>query len=223
MSDQTRAGLPYSASADRNKEAIGDALADYFDCAATVPASTVLAGTVLAGTVLEIGSGSGQHAVYLCQRFGHLRWQVTEQKQYLDGLKAAVTHAALNNILDPVELEVSAAAIKNDKSIDTNYSFVYSANTAHIMGIVQVEAMFALVGQCLSDDGLFALYGPFTENGQHNSEGNRDFDASLRLQDPVMGIRDIAELEVFAKNNNLSLSKQIAMPANNRILLWCKS
>jgi len=179
VSDQTRAGLPFSASADRNKEAIGDALADYLECASTV---------------LEIGSGSGQHAVYLCQRFGNLRWQVTEQSQYIEGLTAAVAHAALKNILAAVVLEVSTAANDTDLKIDANYSLVYSANTAHIMGIEQVAAMFAVAGQCLSDDGCFALYGPFKENGQHNSEGNRDFDASLRRQDPVMGIRDIAEV-----------------------------
>jgi len=201
--------LPYSASADRNKEAIGDALEALLSRATTV---------------LEIGSGSGQHAVYLCRRFGHLQWQVTEQSQYLEGLRAVVSDAAPGNVLTPIELQVSAVA-NNKSSLDrtgSNYSFVYSANTAHIMGFDQVPALFAVVSHCLDDDGCFALYGPFKENGQHNSDGNRDFDASLRLQDSQMGIRDINELVEFASGSGLALAEQISMPANNRILLWRK-
>ena len=88
--------LPYSASADRNKEAIGDALEALLSRATTV---------------LEIGSGSGQHAVYLCKRYGHLQWQVTEQSQYLEGLRAVVSDAAPGNVLTPIELQVSAVCL----------------------------------------------------------------------------------------------------------------
>ncbi len=199
--------LPFSAAADRNKEAIGDAL------------QTVLNRS---NTVLEIGSGSGQHAVYLCQRFSHLQWQVTEQSQYLDGLQSAVSVASLDNILSPFELAVGVVNDSSSKKLESNYSIVYSANTAHIMGFDQVPALFTVASQCLDNDGCFALYGPFKENGQHNSDGNRDFDASLRSQDSRMGIRDIEDLVEFASASGLVLADQFSMPANNRILLWQK-
>ena len=199
--------LPFSAAADRNKEAIGDAL------------QTVLNRS---NTVLEIGSGSGQHAVYLCQRFSHLQWQVTEQSQYLDGLQSAVSVASLDNILSPFELAVGVVNDSSGKKLESNYSIVYSANTAHIMGFDQVPALFTVASQCLDNDGCFALYGPFKENGQHNSDGNRDFDASLRSQDSRMGIRDIEDLVEFASASGLVLADQFSMPANNRILLWQK-
>lgn len=199
--------LPFSAAADRNKEAIGDAL------------QTVLNRS---NTVLEIGSGSGQHAVYLCQRFSHLQWQVTEQSQYLDGLQSAVSVASLDNILSPFELAVGVVNDSSSKKLEANYSIVYSANTAHIMGFDQVPALFTVASQCLDNDGCFALYGPFKENGQHNSDGNRDFDASLRSQDSRMGIRDIEDLVEFASASGLVLADQFSMPANNRILLWQK-
>lgn len=198
--------LPYSAAADRNKEAIGDAMESLFNAATTV---------------LEIGSGSGQHAVYLCRRFSHLQWQATEQSQYLESLQAALSAAALSNIQKAFELQVTAVA--GSDIAGSNYSLVYSANTAHIMGFDQVPSLFAVAGQCLHADGCFALYGPFSENGQHNSDGNRDFDASLRSQDPGMGIRDIEALEEFASRAGLALTEQISMPANNRILLWRKA
>ena len=199
--------LPFSAAADRNKEAIGDAL------------QTVLNRS---NAVLEIGSGSGQHAVYLCQRFSHLQWQVTEQSQYLDGLQSAVSVASLDNILSPFELAVGVVNDSSSKKLESNYSIVYSANTAHIMGFDQVPALFTVASQCLDNDGCFALYGPFKENGQHNSDGNRDFDASLRSQDSRMGIRDIEDLVEFASASGLVLADQFSMPANNRILLWQK-
>jgi len=204
-----QSSLPFSAAADRNKEAIGDAIE------ALLNHST---------TVLEIGSGSGQHAVYLCRRFGHLQWQVTEQSQYLEGLQAVVSDASLDNILNPFELEVSAVADDGltVKGMESNYSLVYSANTSHIMRFDQVPSLFTVAGHYLHGDGCFALYGPFKENGQHNSDGNRDFDASLRSQDSRMGIRDIEALKEFASASGLTLTDQISMPANNRILLWRK-
>ena len=91
------------------------------------------------------------------------------------------------------------------------------------MGFDQVPSLFKVVSQCLHNDGCFVLYGPFKENGQHNSDGNRDFDASLRSEDSRMGIRDIEDLVEFANRCGMVLADQIAMPANNRILLWRKS
>ena len=193
--------LPFNAAADRNKEVIGDALSEYL---------------AQATTVLEIGSGSGQHAVYLCQRFGHLQWQVTDQSSYLEGLAAVVEQSGCENIQPPIEMQAGGCAATDNRV----YSFVYSANTAHIMGIEEVAATFEIVSHRLSAEGLFALYGPFKENGQHNSEGNIAFDKTLRSEDPKMGIRDIAELENMANATGMKLHSQIAMPSNNRILLW---
>lgn len=193
--------LPFSAAADRNKEDIGDALSEYL---------------ANATTVLEIGSGSGQHAVYLCQRFGHLQWQVTEQRAHLEGLASVVGQSACENIQPPLELQAGGAIAMGSRV----YSFVYSANTAHIMTIEEVAATVKIVNGCLSAEGWFAWYGPFKENGQHNSSGNVEFDKTLRSQDLGMGIRDIAELEDMANATGMKLQRQIAMPSNNRILLW---
>ena len=91
------------------------------------------------------------------------------------------------------------------------------------MGIEEVGSMFEVVSSSMAPDGIFALYGPFKENGQHNSEGNTAFDRTLRSEDPKMGIRDIADLQEMAGAGSLALLKQIAMPSNNRLLLWKNS
>jgi len=205
---------PYYPASDRNKQAIGDALAETF---ANVT------------DVLEIGSGSGQHAVYLCKRFSHLQWQVSDQPQYLEGLRANVEQSGCKNIRLPLELDVSSYDINGRDSNggadadNAEYSFAYSANTAHIMSLEEVAATFSVISHCLKSDGCYGLYGPFKENGLHNSDGNAEFDLMLQAEDSKKGIRDIAELEVMAEAHGMVLQNQIAMPSNNRILLWSKS
>ncbi len=197
--------LPYSPSADRNKEAIGDALANYLS---------------QASTVFEIGSGTGQHAIYLCGRFKNLQWQPTEQALHLESLAYAIEKAPVNNIAAPVELDV-AESVKDKVSGGTShYTFAYSSNTAHIMSIDEVAAMFQVIASRLDPNAFFALYGPFKIDGSHTSDGNAEFDANLRMQQSHMGIRDKDELEFLANSCGLELHSDNPMPANNRILLW---
>jgi len=205
------ADLPFSAAAERNKLPIGDALEDYFRAATTV---------------LEIASGTGQHALYLTERFTHLVWQCSEQPSHIKSLIDGLSQSSSLELAHPVALEVGQAA--NDSELltiltSTPYSFVYSANTAHIMSIEEVAAMFQLVGQVMDDGGNFALYGPFKVNGEHTSTGNREFDISLRAQNPHMGIRELERMQKLAGECDLVLENDIAMPANNRILIWARS
>jgi len=198
--------LPHSAAAERNKEVIAEALAMLLKQAASV---------------LEIGSGTGQHAAYFCTRFPQLHWQPTEQQQHLDNLRRACEESGLSNIQLPVVLEVSAAAEQLPDALSSSaYTFVYSANTAHIMALSEVADMFRVVQKVLSEDGVFALYGPFNLDGQYSSESNREFDSWLKSQGQHMGIRDITELKTLGQSLGLELQESITMPANNQILLW---
>jgi len=191
--------LPFSASADRNKEVIGDALTSRLKSASSV---------------LEIGSGTGQHAVYLCERFPHLSWQPSERLENLDAIRQWIAQSGLKNIKDPLALDVSNAQVLGI------FSFAISVNTAHIMSIDEVAAMFATVSAQLKIGARFALYGPFRYNGQHSSPSNESFDAMLKQQAPHMGVRDKADLDQFARESSLEFVEDIEMPANNRILVW---
>jgi hypothetical protein len=99
---------------------------------------------------------------------------------------------------------------------------VFSANTAHIMSLDQVQRMFAGVGRLLRPGGLFLLYGPFSDGGRHTSDSNAAFDRSLRLRDPLSGVRDLDDLTRFAEAAGLSLEDDVPMPVNNRTLIWRK-
>jgi len=169
------------------------------------------------GRLLEIGSGTGQHAVYFAPLFPELRWQTSDRVENHPGIEQWRREADLENVLPPLELDVLQRPwpMQTD-SVDA----VFSANTAHIMGWDAVEAMFTGVAEVLRQEGLFILYGPFRYRGRYTTEGNARFDQWLKSRDPQSGIRDFEALCELAEAEGMSLYRDFAMPANNRILVW---
>jgi cyclopropane fatty-acyl-phospholipid synthase-like methyltransferase len=169
-------------------------------------------------SLLEIGSGTGQHAVYFGPELGHLRWQTSDRVENHPGILAWLDAAGLANVLPPLALDVLV-----DPWPAGPYDAVFSANTAHIMPMAAVEAMFAVVGQVLAPAGPFLLYGPFSYEGRHTAPSNARFDEWLRARDPAMGVRDVAWLGELAAAAGLVLAEDLEMPVNNRTLVWRKA
>lgn len=165
--------------------------------------------------VLEIGSGTGEHAVYFAPRLPWLTWQTSDRSMNHPGIVAWLEAMPAANLAPPVELDVAEAP-----ELAREYDGVFSANTAHIMSKAEVEQMFALVGRVLLPTGQFCLYGPFNVGGRFTSESNQRFDASLRAQQAHMGIRDLEWLDELAAVRGLSRSALYAMPANNFLSVW---
>lgn len=166
--------------------------------------------------VLEIGSGTGQHAVYFAQHMPHLIWQTSDRVENHAGINLWLDEASLPNTCSPLALDV----LQPWPSL--NIDAVFSANTAHIMAWPAVQAMFKGVGQLLPMGGVFALYGPFNYNGFYTSESNARFDAWLKQRDPDSGIRDFAELDKLAQQVSMQFMADNTMPVNNRLLVWQK-
>jgi cyclopropane fatty-acyl-phospholipid synthase-like methyltransferase len=169
------------------------------------------------GDVLEIGSGTGQHAVYFGRMMPHLRWHTSDRSENHAGINVWLGESAGENVLPPLDLDVLAT-----ERLHREFDAAFSANTAHIMSFAAVTAMFRLVGAALREGGVFCLYGPFNVDGRFTSESNEKFDRSLRMQDPGMGIRDLADVEGLAGVNGMSLSRRYAMPANNMMLVFAR-
>jgi cyclopropane fatty-acyl-phospholipid synthase-like methyltransferase len=168
--------------------------------------------------VLEIGSGSGQHAVYFSEHLTWLKWQPSDVAQYVDGIKAWVADAETPNLLEPRTIDVRA-----DECPGPEFDAVFSANTAHIMHKDAVAAMFRLVSRTLPPGGSFVLYGPIRQRGRYNTESNAVFDRSLQQRDPGMGLRDIGLLDELATHEKMERLRVYAMPANNHTVVWTKS
>jgi len=167
--------------------------------------------------LLEIGSGTGQHAVYFASEFPQLLWQTSDLAEMHSGIQAWLDEAALANVLPPLRLDVCA-----DDWPQGDYDAVFSANTAHIMAWSQVECFIRGVGQVLQAGGVFCLYGPFNYNGHYTSESNARFDAWLKSRDPVSGVRDFEAVDELARAAGLVLKCDYEMPANNRTLVWSR-
>lgn len=199
MVDRGTDDKPYSQACEENKRPILAVIAPLF---------------AEAGRVLEIGSGTGQHAVFFAASLPHLIWQTSDLARNLPGIRSWLDEAALPNLPPTLPLDVTAGWP------DERYDGVFSANTAHIMAEVQVCAMFRGVGRVLRGGGHFALYGPFNVGGRFTSESNRRFDATLRARNPEMGLRDRDFLVRLGSENGLELIADHPMPVNNRTLVW---
>lgn len=203
MNSQTDRIKPCAESCEQNKWPILDVLRSEF--AATT-------------RVLEIGSGTGQHAVFFAQHLPHLTWQTSDVAEYHSGILAWLEDAGLANVRPPLRLDVLRDAWPYQ-----TFDGVFSANTAHIMGWPEVEAMFAGIGAILETGGRFCLYGPFNYDGKFTSESNARFDQWLKARDPRSGVRNFEDLDRLAVNAGLRLRQDHAMPANNRTLVWFKA
>jgi cyclopropane fatty-acyl-phospholipid synthase-like methyltransferase len=198
---------PFSPSCERNREPILAVLREHF------------AGR---HDVLEIGSGTGQHAVYFAAAMPGLTWQCTDQAEYLPGIRAWLDEASLPNTPVPLQLNVVRDAWPTPATKDSTARFdaAFSANTLHIMGWAEVEAFFAGLGAALAEDAVLVVYGPFNYGGAYTSDSNRDFDQWLKDRDPRSGIRDFERVDALAQAIGLRLVADIGMPANNRCLVW---
>jgi cyclopropane fatty-acyl-phospholipid synthase-like methyltransferase len=165
--------------------------------------------------VIEIGAGTGQHAVHFARNLPHVQWQPTDRPEYLADLSARIAAEGPPNLRLPVELDVLQEpwpALEGDA--------VFSANTLHIMSWRAVEAFFAGVGRLLPVGGALAVYGPFRYSGDYTTESNAVFDRMLRERDGASGIRDFEAVDALATAQGLVLGADHPMPANNQLLLW---
>ncbi len=195
--------MPFSQACENNKAPILEALRPRL----TDP-----------GLVLEIGTGTGQHAVHFAAALPHLQWQPSDHPDALGASAQRLQSTGLDNIRPPLALDVAATPWPIDRA-----DAVFSANTAHIMGWPEVCALFTGVAGLLGPRQPFLLYGPFHRDGQPTSASNADFDRQLQARNPAMGIRDITDLVALGQRHGLSLVETLAMPANNQLLVWRRS
>lgn len=195
------ADKPHSAACDRNRDPILAVLREHF---------------ADRKRVLEIGSGTGQHAVHFAAALPHLVWQTSDLPAQHPGIRAWLDEAALPNTPPPLELDVKGAwpAVR--------YDAVFTANTLHIMGWPEVETLFARLPEVMASDFKLAIYGPFNYGGQFTSPSNAQFEQTLKEWGPHMGIRDFEAVDALARRAGLALLEDRAMPANNRCLVWAR-
>lgn len=196
--------LNYAEACERNKAPIFDTLDEY------LPKTDFC-------SVLEIGSGSGQHAISFLQRRPNWAWQTTEMMDYLPALHENMgRYAAASPSPQPLNV--------NDLPWDFNQHHVaFTSNTLHIMNKSSVESFFKGISKVLLDQGWLFVYGPFRYQNEFTSKSNGEFDLWLKSRNPESGIRDFEWIQQLAEKENLSLVADHSMPANNQLLVWRKA
>ena len=192
--------LPFSEACERNKAPILKVLREVF---------------ADRSHVVEIGAGTGQHAVHFARHMPHLSWQPTDRREYLPGLAARIEAEGTPNLHAPLQLDVLQADWP-----PLHADAVYSANTLHIMSWPEVEAFFRGAGRLLASGGTLAVYGPFRYCGTFTTRSNADFDRMLRERDATSGIRDFEAVDRLAARSGLEFQRDVTMPANNQLLVW---
>jgi len=190
---------PYSASCDRNREPILAVLRQHF---------------ADRKRVLEIGSGTGQHAVHFAAALPHLTWQTSDLPENHEGIRLWLDEAALPNTPAPLALDARGPWPQ------ARYDAVFTANTLHIMSWPEVQALFAALPAVLADDARLAIYGPFNYGGAFTSPSNAQFNVTLKGWGAHMAIRDFEAVDALARGAGLRLLEDREMPANNRCLVW---
>ena len=195
---------PFSQACDNNKDAILQVLITAF-------ASTK--------NVLEVGSGSGQHAVHFAKHLPHLHWHTADQAEYHTGINHWLADANLANISKPIPLNVN----DNPWHIPAHIEGIFSANTLHIMSWPSVQNFFKGIAKNLPNCTTLCVYGPFNYGGKYTSSSNASFDQRLAQSSEYSAIRDFEAVNQLAVEQGFRLTEDYQMPANNRLLYWQKS
>jgi SAM-dependent methyltransferase len=194
--------LPFSPAADRNKQAILEALTRRLPPKASV---------------LEIASGTGQHAHHFALAYRDWLWQPTEaEPSMLPAIDARCGH--LDNVLPALHLDVLQAAWPLDAAAP--FDAMYCANLLHIAPWPTCAALMKGAAAGLAPGGCLLLYGPYRQAGVPTAPSNEAFDADLKSRDPRWGLRALADVEREASAQRLSLHDVVSMPANNLLLVF---
>ncbi len=164
------------------------------------------------GPVLEVGSGTGEHAVHFAPHFPKSSWQPSDPNfDSRESIAAWIESTGAKNIRAPLDLDVRDSAWP----VDDRLAAVVSINMIHISPWASCLGLLAGAGRLLAEDGVLFLYGPFRIDGAHTAPSNVAFDDSLRMRDPEWGVRDLGDVADAAAVHGLALRERFEMPANN--------
>ena len=191
---------PFIGAADRNKKYILEQLIELFsDC----------------DSVLELGSGTGQHAVYFVDELRHLLWQPSDLSARLPGIAAWCGESPANNLLPPIELD-----IRDWPKLGQKYHAIFASNLVHYIEKRYLRVFFEESRKVLESGGILVLYGPFKQYNNYSSPADMQLDLMLRSENESFGIRTLEELVQVAGQQGMDLFKLISMPANNKLVCW---
>lgn len=189
------------------------------------PIWSALAGFLArqSGDFLELGSGTGQHAVEFARRAPQLTfWPSDLFDSHLASIAAWRAQARLANLRAPQRIDLADPdwSWAGDDTRGGPLTAMLCANVLHISPWIVSQNLFAGAGRFLREGGRLFVYGPFKRGGAHTAPSNERFDLTLRAENPDWGVRDVDELNALAQDAGLTPAEILPMPANNLVLAF---
>lgn len=194
---------PFSAACERNRDPILEVLKQVI--------------TTDDKRLLEVGAGTGQHAVYFAPHFPWMEWYPTDVQANIAGMNLWFNEYKISNIQKPQRMEVG-----KDELPKLKFEIIYTANTFHIMNWKECKSIMKMFGGRLREGARVIIYGPFKYEGQFTSESNAEFDQTLKARDPMSGIRSFEDVNSNMAKNGFELTLDVDMPANNQLLVFTR-
>ena len=176
------------------------------------------------GYILEIGSGSGEHAIKFQKCFPELTWQSSDPELiHRKSISSWIEHEELNlKMPQPLDINVEKIPWKIPSELFLSLQGIISINMIHITSWNCTKSLFSESGKLLKNGQFMMLYGPFKIGNKHISQSNDLFDSSLKMQNKFWGVRDLGEVTKEAIKNGFQKEELILMPANNFSVIYRK-
>ena len=174
------------------------------------------------GTVLEIGSGTGEHAVYLAPRLPGRHWlpsDIAPDKRM--SIAAWMEAQPADNTLKPVSIDTREHHwIVETVLPSPGIAAIVSINMIHIAPWSACLGLMAGAGRILKRGQILYFYGPFMRDGEHTAPSNESFDDRLQVENPEWGVRDLDDVVDAASSQGFDLAEVVEMPANNLSVIF---
>jgi len=176
------------------------------------------------GYILEIGSGSGEHAIIFQKCFPEIIWQSSDPELiHRNSISSWIKHEELNfKMPQPLDIDVEKIPWEIPSELLLSIQAIISINMIHIASWNCTKSLFNESGKLLKNGQFLMLYGPFKIAGKHISQSNELFDISLKMQNESWGVRDLGEVSEEANKNDFIQEELIRMPANNFTVIYRK-
>lgn len=172
------------------------------------------------GNALEIASGTGQHIIFFASAMPQITWHPTEvDTTRIASIQAYINDTSCSNIAAPRQLNATVDGW--NKKVGP-MDIISLCNLLHLISTPEAETLICEAAKALTPHGKLFIYGPFKRDGKLISEGDKNFDASIRASDVETGYKDDAWAKSVAMKNGLALDQAIEMPANNLALVFAK-
>lgn len=168
-----------------------------------------------AGRVLELGSGTGEHAIFLAAAFPALEWQPSDpDPEARASIAAWSADARLPNLLPPLAYD-----LRTERWHHRPANAVLCVNVLHVTPPECVDALCRGSARVLPAGGTLAVYGPFARRGTALAGRLARLEATLRAADPALGLREVEALAEAGRRHGLALEGEVPMPEEGDLLL----